>query len=78
MPNRCVARGDRAYLPLGQGGVGVAVVDIADPRKPRFLASFRHPVMKKAYGAALRGDLLFVGARDGNSLAVLDRRKLEP
>ena len=77
MPNRCVASGDRAYLPLGQGGDGVAVVNIADPRKPKFLTSFRDPVMKKAYGVALRGDLLFVGARDGNSLVVLDRRKLE-
>ena len=33
--------------------------------------------MKRAYGAAVRGDLLFVGSRDGNSLVVLDRRKLE-
>ncbi|NQT17409.1 MAG: hypothetical protein HQ582_31935 [Planctomycetes bacterium] len=78
MPNRCVVSGDRAYLPLGRGGDGVAVVDIADPRKPKFVTSFRDPVMKKAYGAALRGDLLFVGARDGNSLVVLDRQKLEP
>ena len=77
LPNRCIVSGDRAYLPLGQGGNGVAVVDIADPLQPKFLTSFIDPVLQKAYGAALRGDLLFVGARDGNSLVVLDRRKLE-
>jgi hypothetical protein len=76
-PNRCIVSGNRAYLPMG-GGDGVAVVDISDPTQPRFLTAFRDPVMKKAYGAAVRGNLLLVGAREGNSLVVLNRRKLEP
>ncbi len=75
-PNRCVVAGDRAYLPMIQRE-GVAVVDIADPMKPRFLTAFQDPIMKKTYGAAVRGDLLFVVAREGNSLMILDRNKLE-
>lgn len=54
------------------------VANISDPSNPRFVTSFVHPVLKKAYGIAARGDLLFVGAREGNSLVVMDRRKLEP
>ncbi len=69
-PNRCVVAGDRAYLPMVQGD-GIAVVDIADPMNPRFLTSFRDPVMKKTYGVALHDGLLFVGAREGNSLVVM-------
>ncbi len=75
-PNRCVVAGDRAYLPMVQGD-GVAVVDIADPINPRFLTSFRDPVMKKTYGVALHDGLLFVGAREGNSLVVIAPRRLE-
>ncbi len=75
-PNRCVVSGDRAYLPMVQGD-GVAIVDIADPFNPRFLASFRDPVMKKTYGAAVHKGLLFVGAREGNSLVVLAPHALE-
>ncbi|MBN1343670.1 MAG: hypothetical protein JXQ73_13360 [Phycisphaerae bacterium] len=75
-PNRCVVSGNRAYLPMVKGD-GVAVVDIGNPQEPRFVTSFRDPVMKKTYGVAARGDLLFVGAREGNSLVVLDRLKLE-
>lgn len=75
-PNRCIVSGNRAYLPMVKGD-GVAVVDITNPQEPRFVKSFRHPVMKKTYGVAARGDLLFVGAREGNSLVVLDRLKLE-
>ncbi|MBN1346952.1 MAG: hypothetical protein JXQ73_29955 [Phycisphaerae bacterium] len=75
-PNRCVVTGDRAYLPMVKGD-GVAVVDVTDPRQPRFVSSFRDPVMRKTYGVAARGDLLCVGAREGNSLLVLNRHKLE-
>jgi len=56
---------------------GVAVVDITNPREPRFATSFRDPIMKKTYGAALRGELLFIGAREGNSLVVLNHLRLE-
>ena len=75
-PNRCVVLGNRAYLPMVKGD-GVAVVDVSDAQKPRFVNSFRDPVMRKTYGVAVRGDLLFVGAREGNSLVVLNRHKLE-
>lgn len=75
-PNRCVVSGDRAYLPMVEGD-GVALVDISDPLTPRFLTSFQHPVLDKTYGVALRGNLLFLGAREGASLVILDRRKLE-
>ena len=61
-PTVCVVAGNRAYLPMVQGD-GVAVVDIADPMNPRFLTSFRDPVLKKTYGVALHDGLLFVGAR---------------
>jgi len=75
-PNRCVVAGDRAYLPMVQGD-GVAVVDVADPMNPKFLTSFRDPVMKKTYGVALHDGLLFVGAREGNSLVVMAPHTLE-
>jgi hypothetical protein len=75
-PNRCVVSGDRAYLPMVTGN-GVAILDIADPKAPRFLSSFRDPLLKKTYGIAVRDNLLFVGAREGNSLTILDRRVLE-
>lgn len=75
-PNRCVVVGDRAYLPMVTGD-GVAILDIADPKIPRFLSSFRDPVFKKTYGIAVRDNLLFVAAREGNSLTILDRRGLE-
>ncbi len=75
-PNRCVVAGDRAYLPMVQGD-GVAVVDIADPTAPRFLTSFRDPVLKKTYGVAFHDGLLFVGAREGNSLVAMAPRTLE-
>jgi len=75
-PNRCVVSGDRAYLPMTSGH-GVAVVDISDSSAPVFLTSFKHPAMQKTYGAAVRGDLLYVGSRDGNSLVVLNRYALE-
>ena len=75
-PNRCIVSGNRAYLPMVKGD-GVAVVDITKPQAPRFVNSYRAPVMKKTYGVAVRGDLLFVGAREGNSLVVLNRLQLE-
>ena len=75
-PNRCVTSGDRAYLPMVTGD-GVAVLDISNTKKPKFLTSFRDPILKKTYGVAVRGDLLFVGAREGNSLVILDRHALE-
>jgi len=75
-PNRCAISGDRAYLPMVHGD-GVAVVDVADPKNPKFVTFLRAPVMEKTYGVAVRGDLLFIGARAGNSLVVLDRRTLE-
>ena len=75
-PNRCVVSGDRAYLPMVTGD-GVAILDIADARNPRFMTSFRDPLLKKTYGVAVRDNLLFVGAREGNSLTILDRQSLE-
>jgi hypothetical protein len=75
-PNRCVVGGNRAYLPMVEGD-GVAVVDTSDPMNPRFLTSYRNPVLKKTYGAAVCDDLLVVGARGGNSLLILDRSRLE-
>lgn len=75
-PNRCVVAGDRAYLPMVQGD-GVAVVDIADPVNPRFLTSFRDPVMNKTYGVAVHDGLLFVGSREANSLVVMAPSKME-
>ena len=75
-PNRCVVAGDRAYLPMVQGD-GVAVVDIADPMNPKFLTSFQDPVLKKTYGVAFHDGLLFVGAREGNSLVVMAPGTLE-
>jgi len=75
-PNRCVVSGDRAYLPMVEGH-GVAVVDISDPMQPRFLTAYPDPRLKKTYGAAILGDLLVVGAREGNSLLLLNRQGLE-
>lgn len=75
-PNRCAVIGDRAYLPMVEGD-GVAVVDISDPLNPRFLNSFRHPILDKTYGVAVRNNLIFLGAREGNSLVVLNRSALE-
>ena len=75
-PNRCEIVGDRAYLPMVQGG-GISIVDLSNPIEPRFVTTFSHPVLKKTYGIAARGDLLFVGAREGNSFVVIDRRELE-
>ena len=75
-PNRCIIAGDRAYLPMVEDG-GIAIVDIADPANPRFLNTFRDPIMKKTYGAAINGDLLYVGAREGNSLVTLKQSALE-
>ncbi len=75
-PNRCAVVGDRAYLPIIEAD-GVAVVDISDPARPRFVTSYSAPVMKKPYGLTARGDYVFVGARAGDSLVILDRRALE-
>lgn len=75
-PNRLAISGDFACMPDSVGH-GIALADISDPGKPRFAAKFVDPViLKKAYGIAARGDLVFVGAREGNSLSVLDRHKL--
>lgn len=76
-PNRCVLAGNRAYLPMVEGH-GIAVVDISDPLAPTFLGAYRNPVLKKTYGAAVQGPLLVVGAREGNSLVLLNRAALEP
>lgn len=76
-PNRLTVVGDRAYMPMSTGH-GVAVVDIAHPKQPRFVTSFVDPViLQKTYGITARGDLLFVGSREGNSLTIIDRHKLE-
>lgn len=75
-PNRCIVSGNRAYLPMVYGD-GVAIVDISEPENPKFVTSFHDAPMKKTYGIADRGDLLFVGSRKGNSLVVLNRRALE-
>lgn len=75
-PNRLEVVGNRAYMPMVEGH-GISVADISDPSNPRFVTSLVHPVLKKTYGIAARGDLLFVGAREGNSLVVMDRRALE-
>ncbi len=74
-PNRCIVAGNRAYLPMVEDD-GIAVVDISDPTMPRFITTVRHPIMKKTYGAAINGDLLYVGARNGNSLVVLKQSAL--
>ncbi len=76
-PNRCVVKGNRAYLPMVEGS-GVAAVDISDPKNPAFLATLQHPIMEKTYGVAVLDGLLYIGAREGNSLVILDPRKLEP
>ena len=76
-PNRCCVSGNRAYLPMGEGH-GVAVIDISNPEDPQFITLFRDPVLlKKAYGAAVRDNLLYVASRDGNSLVIFDRHALE-
>lgn len=76
-PNRCEIVKNRAYLPMVEGN-GIAVVDISDPARPRFVNSVTDPVvMKKTYGIAARGNLLFVGSREGNSLVILDRDALD-
>ena len=77
MPNRCAVEGDRAYLPM-VAGHGVAVVGIETPQKPRFITAWSNPVLRKTYGAAVRGNLLLLGARDGSSLVIVDRFSLEP
>lgn len=74
-PNRCIVSGDRAYLPMVEDD-GIAVVDISAPTMPRFITTVRHPIMKKTYGAAVNGDLLYVGARNGNSLVALKQSAL--
>lgn len=75
-PNRLAMAGTLAYMPMVSGD-GVAVADIADPARPRFVTRFNDPViLKKTYGIAARGDLLFVGAREGNSLSVMRRHSL--
>lgn len=75
-PNRCAIVENRAYLPMVKGN-GVAVVDISDPEHPRFVTSFSHPLMKRTYGLAARGDFVYAGARTGDSLVILDRYQLE-
>ncbi len=75
-PNRCLAVGNRAYLPMVEGH-GIAVVDITDPAHPRFVTAFSDPLFRKTYGIAARGDLLYVGSREGDSLVILDRHSLE-
>ena len=76
-PNRCIVSGNRAYLPMVEGN-GVAVIDISNSRQPKFLTAYRDAVLlKKTYGVAVRGNLLFVASREGNSLVILDRRVLE-
>jgi len=76
-PNRCIVADNRAYLPMVEGN-GVAVIDISDPMQPQFLTAYRDPVLlKKTYGVAVRGNLLFVASREGNSLVILDRKELE-
>ena len=75
-PNRCVVMGARAYLPM-VGGDGVAVVNIADPKNPTFLTSFQDPIMDKTYGVAIHKGLLYVGAREGNSIVVIEPDSLE-
>lgn len=75
-PNRCAVVGNRAYFPIIEAD-GVAVVDISDPANPRFVMSYSDPVMKKPYGLTARGDYVFVGARAGDSLVILDRHQLE-
>lgn len=75
-PNRLAVAGHHAYMPMVSGD-GIAVVDIADLRQPRFASSFVDPVtLKKTYGIAARNDLLFVGSREGNSLSVMRRQSL--
>ncbi|MAX40097.1 MAG: hypothetical protein CME33_26450 [Gimesia sp.] len=75
-PNRCAVVGNRAYFPI-IAGHGVGVVDISDPATPRFVTSYSDPLMKKPYGLAARGEYVFVGARAGDSLVILNRRALE-
>ncbi len=75
-PNRCIVTKERAYLPMVNGH-GVAVVDITNKQKPLFLTSIQKPIFKKTYGIALRDELLYVGAREGNSLVILNRLALE-
>ena len=75
-PNRCVVMGARAYLPMVQGD-GVAVVDISDPMNPAFLTSFQDLIMDKTYGAAIYKGLLYIGAREGNSVVVMELDALE-
>ena len=75
-PNRCIVVGNRAYLPMIEGH-GIAVVDISDLAHPGFVTAFSHPIFEKTYGIAARGDLLYVGSREGDSLVVLNRHSLE-
>ena len=75
-PNRCIITKNRAYLPMVKGN-GVAVVDISDKKNPHFLKAYQSPLLNKTYGIALRENLIFVGAREGNSFTVMNRIALE-
>lgn len=62
-----------AYIPC-RGSNNLAVVDIADPKKPSLASSFRDPELIDAMGVAKNGDFLYLASFSNHTCLVLDAK----
>ncbi len=70
-PEDVVLDGKLAYVPC-RGSNNLAVVDIADPRKPFLRSSFRDPELIDAMGVAVNGKYVYVVSFTNHKCLVLD------
>jgi hypothetical protein len=66
--------GRRLWIALGTKAEEIAVVDVADPGRPRFVRTFRPPFLAHDVGFAPDGRRAWVSSGDRNQLVVFDTR----
>jgi photosystem II stability/assembly factor-like uncharacterized protein len=70
-PEDVLIDGNNAYVP-NRDGNNLTVIDIANPKKPRIVSSFRDPELLDAMGVDKHGDILYVTSLTNHKLLILD------
>ena len=60
-----------AYVPC-RDGRNVAIVDLANPKKPEVIASIRHPDMLDMFGVSAEGNFLYAVSMSNQKLIIAD------
>lgn len=72
-PEDVLIDGNYAYVP-NRDGNNLAVIDIANPKAPSLVSSFRDPELLDAMGVDKQGDIVYLTSLTNHKLLILDAR----